>query len=348
MRHSILLIGTALLAGHDVSTDYARERTLRIESETTITLETTSFEMLVDGEPMDRPFGGGGMAYQETRNVVLLDQHLESEEGRPTKVRRTFETIDAETSVTFGEDDNDSSSQGPLAGVVLELTVDEDGEVSGELVDGDAPDDEELLEGHVLELCLDTLLPDDEVDADETWELDAEAVRQALSLALGPKLFPTPEREPVEAGAGRGEGGRRGRGRRGGAAARFLQDAEWQGQATLLATDEEYDDEACTVIGLELEASGELPESGFGGGRRRERGFGLEPAIRLPVVESNFEVELEGRLVFSNASMRPVRFELKGTIATERSNEFDRQGQTMSMNTAQAGTFEQVITLSEE
>jgi len=348
MRHFILLIGTVLLAGHDVATDYTRERTLRIESETTITLETTSFEMLVDGEPMDRPFGGGGMAFQETRSVVLLDQHLESEDGRPTKVRRTFETIDVETSVTFGESDDDSSSQGPLAGVVLELTVDEDGEVSGEVVEGDAPDDEELLEGHVLELFLDALLPGDEVDADDTWELDTDAVARALTLALSPKLFPTPEPEAVEAGAGRGEGGRRGRGRRGGAAARFLQDAEWEGQATLQATDEEYDDEACTVISLELEASGELPESGFGGGRRRERGFGLEPATHPALAESSFEVELEGRLVFSNVSMRPVRFELEGTVSTERSNEFDRQGRTMTMNTAQAGTLEAVITLSEE
>ncbi len=65
MRHSILLIGTALLAGHDVSTDYARERTLRIESETTITLETTSFEMLVDGE--------GQEVVPTTLNVGLLD-----------------------------------------------------------------------------------------------------------------------------------------------------------------------------------------------------------------------------------------------------------------------------------
>ena len=74
MRHFPLLIGTALLAGHDVSTDYGRERTLRIESEATITLETTSFEMLVDGVPVDRPFGGGGMSVQETRRVVLASR----------------------------------------------------------------------------------------------------------------------------------------------------------------------------------------------------------------------------------------------------------------------------------
>jgi len=102
------------------------------------------------------------------------------------------------------------------------------------------------------------------------------------------------------------------------------------------------------VIQLELESSGDLPEGGaFGGGRRRERGFALTGGGRS-ARDSSFEVELEGRLVFSNDSGRPVLLELKGTISTERSNEFERQGRTMSMETAQAGTFEQTLTLSED
>lgn len=345
MRHVTLLgasLGALILSGQSLSTDYGRQRTLRIEAETAVGLETTSFEMLVDGEPVDRPFGGGGV--EEQRHVVLLDGYEESADGEPTRVRRTFETVESESRASFGENERTQSSQGPLAGVVLRLTRDEDGDVEAEVVEGDEPD-AALLEGQVLTLCLDALLPAGEVEEDESWDLDADTVRRALALALDPKLFPPPaENAPVEAGERRG-GGRGGFGGRGGGSAfRLLQDAEWEGTATLEATDEDHEGEACSAIAIEIEASGDMPEPR--GGRRG--GFSVEPAESAPAVDSTFTVEITGRLLFANEARRPVLLELSGELSTERENEFERGDRTMTMHVTQEGTFTHTVLVSEE
>ena len=126
----------------------------------------------------------------------------------------------------------------------------------------------------------------------------------------------------------------------------FLENAEWEGQATHSGT-EEHDGESCVVITLEIETSGELPEMGFGGGRRGGRQ--LEPAAfggRLVV--NTFDVELEGRLLFSTSSGHPVLLELGGDVETERGGEFEREGRTMSFNSTSSGTFSHTVTLTRE
>ena len=325
------IAGAVLLGGHSLSTDY-EPRTLRIESTAIFEMETTLFEMTVDGEPVEASFGGGS-ASEEARRVVRIDRFLESADGRPTLVRRTFETVETESIRSFGENTREESSQGPLAGLVLELSVHADGEVEVEILEGETPDDESLLEDLVLTLTLDAFLPAAEVDLGESWTLESDAIVHALGLAIDRKLFPEPER--AEGGEGRGRRGRRG----GGSAVRLFQQGGWDGQATLEATDEEHEGEPCAVIKIELECSGELPEPSFGGFGGRGRWF--SPVFEPPfaVVESTFEVELEGRLIFSTESRRPIRLELEGDLFTERELERDREGATVVIRTAQDGIF---------
>ncbi len=326
------IAGAVLLGGHSLSTDY-EPRTLRIESTAIFEMETTLFEMTVDGEPVEASFGGGS-ASEEARRVVRIDRFLESEDGRPTRVRRTFETVEFESIRSFGENTREESSQGPLAGLVLELSVDADGEVEVELLEGETPDDESLLEDLVLTLTLDAFLPAAEVGQGESWTLESDAIVRALGLAIDRKLFPEPER--AEGGEGRGRRGRRG----GGSAVRLFQQGGWDGQATLEATDEEHEGESCAVIEIELECSGELPEpsfGGFGGRGRLFSPFSFEPPFA--VVASTFEIELEGRLIFSTESRRPIRLELEGDLFTEREFERDREGATVVIRTAQDGVF---------
>jgi hypothetical protein len=49
----------SLVRGDDkLSTDYTRDRLVRVESESSLEMETTSMKMERDGQPVDSPMGG--------------------------------------------------------------------------------------------------------------------------------------------------------------------------------------------------------------------------------------------------------------------------------------------------
>lgn len=346
MIRLIVPAGFALVfaTGHTVSTDYSKERSLRIESVTTFNMEQTSFEMEIDGESRDRP--GGGQSSQETRTTVQVDTVLEHEDGEPTRVRRVFEEMTSSSSRTFGDQSRDSDRDGALHEVTIEITVDEDGDVITEVAEGSEPDDDAALAGHVPTLALDALLPDGEVDVDDTWDIESDDVMRALGLDLSKALFPP---APREEGGGGGRGGGRGgfRGRGGASTADMFTQGEWEGEATLVSVSEEYEGESCVVIEVKFETSGDLPEQEFRGGRRgRAPGSLLEPAAPR---ESTFEIELEGRLFFSVENGRPVYFEIEGTMTTERNTERDIGGDRhMSMSSTSEGTFTHTVTVTEQ
>lgn len=340
------LVGLGVV-GAELSTDYTRARALRIETTTRLELETTSFEMLRDGEPVDSPFGGGDMSFELERKLVHVDEVLEHDAGRPTHVRRAFETVAADSSMQFGDQYRDDHHDGPLAGVTLEITLQDGGPVA-EVVEGDAPDDETVLEGHALVLALDALLPDGPIDPGASWELESEALIRALGIDLESALFAAPPAEEAPEGEGRGRG-RGGRGFGGGTG--FLSHTEWEGQASLDEATEDYEGLACQVIALKVEGSGEMPEGEFGaggGGRGRERSpwrgwtGGLEHLEPLgsALFDNHHEIELEGRLLFCADEGRPVLLELEGTVRTESRTERSRGESTMTMASTREGSFE--------
>jgi len=349
LRYLIPAAGTLLVAGQHLSTDYSKQPKLRIETVTTYKMETTDFSMERDGEPVEGRFGGGGGS-SETRRIVQIDEILEHKDSAPSVLRRTFENIEAKGEIEFGENVRETERECPLSEVTLELRIDEDGDVAVEVVEGDEPQDDALLEGHRMGLALDAFLPEDEVDEGDRWDLEVEAVLRGLGLDLEAVLFPAPEPEEPSEGEGRRGGGRRGGFGfgRGGSTAGIFAKAEWEGEATLASLDEDYGGVTCCAVTIELEASGALPEPDFGGGRRRD--FGTGPfgagAEALRPLDSTYEIKIEGRLLFSQADARPVLLELEGKVTTERVTERERQGSTMVISTTQEGTFEHVVTIS--
>lgn len=351
MKFLIAALASSLTisAGPQLSTQYAKDRPLRIEVETSFSLETTDFSVERDGEPVDIP-DRGGMSTSEERRVVQIDRVVEQSDARPSRVRRTFEEIAATTMMAFGEEERESERDCPLAGVTLEIALDENDDKSVEVVEGESPDDEALLEGHGLELALDALLPSEEMEIDDSWELDADAIRHALGLDMTRALFPTPAREDAEGG---GEGGRRRRGAgfgRGGSG-RLLQQAEWEGTAKLVSLSEKHEDMTCARIVLEISASGELPEAEPGGGGRRQRALAPDPPSSSSpgsALENSFEIELEGELLFALEGRRPVHMEIEGSISMESRRERSRGDVQMVISTSQEGSFSQVVSISEE
>jgi len=210
-----------------------------------------------------------------------------------------------------------------------------------------------MLEGHSLTLALDALLPDEDVDSGDSWEIDKDALLRALGMDVESALFP--RRAPEGGGEGRGgRGGGRGGfggGGGGGSPVAFFKDADWEGKAEYSGSTEEVEGLECAVIELEFEAEGDLPERQFGRDRR-EFSFGLKSPFGIgslaSVLESTYEVTLEGKLYFSLEEKRPVKLELEGEFTLETNREFDRQGSSMSMETTQEGEYEYTVTVTLE
>lgn len=329
--------------GHTLATDYGRERTLHTTSELELDMETTLFEMKIDGKPPEEDRGPrGGSSSSLVRKCALSDRILEGAPGAPGRVKRTFETLHDESKFSFGEEERSDERDYPLQGVTLELTRDEKGGVLAELVDGPKPEDDGLLEDHALELALDAFLPEGAVELDASWELDDAAVKRGLATALDAKLFADPP--PDEGGGRRGgpDGERRGSGR--GGAARSLAHVEWQGKAKLTALDDEHDGIPCARIELELEGEGELPVPSF---RGPPRGGAFDPTPPATVLDASVKARLEGALLFSLENGRPVALELDGELSTDMSSEHERDGHTFSMHSVQSGRLTLTMTTEE-
>jgi hypothetical protein len=345
-----LLTATLILApaflvpgGAALSTEYKTDRALKMEIESTLKMETTSMEITRDGEPMQG--GGGGGASEVRHKEVHVDKVLAVKDGKPTKVRRTFETLNGKTSMTIQDNPVERENECPLEGVTLEIKRDDDGKVDVGAVEGKAPDGKEL-EHHVPENFLDGLLPDGDKKVDATWDLDSDAIKRALRLDVSEALYPRPER-PEGGGEGEGRGrGRRGGMRGGGGNLNFLGNAEWHGKAKLVATDKDVDGKPCAVIELKLEASGDLPEPEMGGGRR---GRMFEPTLgALPAVKSTYDVTLEGKFLFSTQAKRPVSLDLDGSAKTDVDREMKREDATVKFHIVMEGTIAYKVAVSEE
>ena len=347
-----VVIGLAVTAGVTLNTEYATERTLRIEAKTSIEMETTSSTFLRDGEEVEGRGGGAGAVSADARTVVQLDTVLAKEDGAPTKMRRVYETVEGTSSRTMGEQTMDREVESPFSGLGLVLSL-EDGDVTIEVEEGDEPD-AALLEGHRLDLALDALLPDDEVSKDDTWELDADAIQRLLGLDMQAKLFPPPAVEEAPAGGEgrRGGGGRRG-GMRGGGGMSVLQllaSDQWEGEATLVEESEDTDEGTGAVIEFKATCTGDIPEPEGRGGGREEQFLAELIATYGPVTvfENTFEVEVKGRMVFSTEDHRPLYLGTEADVTIETYREFGRGDVQMSMESTQEGTFGYEVTVTIE
>lgn len=340
MRATIPALTLLLIPAADLSIDYTAKRSIEVSIETEYVSETTDMSMEIDGEPVDGGgrFGGGG-GTEFTREVVFTETYLEHDEGVPTKVRRSFDTVEGSSTVMFGEESMDNDIESPMEDMVLIITLD-DGDVVAEVEDGGDAERSEMLEGHSVENLLHGLLPEGD---DDSWEPESAGVAAALLLDIESALFPRPE--PEEGGGERGRG--RGRGMRGGMRGSpmgFLREAEWETEASLTDRSEDVDGVECAVIELTFEAEGELPERGFG--RGRDRSFGM--AAPELVLESTFEAELTGYLYFSIEESRPVQLELEGEIIQDTLTERDTPNGSFRMERTQESTLEHTITLTSE
>jgi len=354
MKLIIPALTLAFLAGDGVElkTDYAAGRALRIETNSTFTLETVDMSITVDGE--EREGFGTGARSSQARRIVQVDRVIAATDGAPTKLQRSFEEVSAGGSMSFGDQEQEIEQECPLSETVLELELD-DGEVVAKMTEGGSVDDE-LLEGHSLELALAALLPDGEIAEGEEYEIEGDALIRALEADMDAIYYPRPPRE--ERGE-RGQGGRalqgqggRGRGMRGRGVgmAQLLQAGDWDVTGTLEALEGEFDGTPCAVITIEITGDGEIaePERGEGGGRGGRGGRAVSaPGKVQALLATNFDLQAEGKLYFSIESKRPVALELEGEVSIESERVRSRGDSEMVMTSSQEGEFTHRVVLTE-
>jgi len=294
-----------------------------------------------------RGMGGGGS--ETLRTVVYTDTVLANDEGSPTKVSRAFDT--AEGSMTFGSGERagERELESPLEGETLILELDEEGDVVAKMEDGSDPESSAMLEGHYLTLPLDAFLPEDaEVSSGDKWEPTGDDLKRVMLTDIEQALFPRPQMEEGGREGREGRGGRRGgMGRGGGSGLSFMRDAEWDATITYTDRTEDVDGVECVVLEVEFEAEGDLPERGFGRGGDRELSLAPFDAAGA-LVESTFEVTLEGTLCFSLEERRPVKLELEGEFTLDTITDRDTERGNFHMERTVEGTIEHTVTVESE
>ena len=344
---ALAALASLVLTEGPLATDYSAKRDLRVETSTDLDLKTTDMEMLVDGNPVDSPWGGGGMEVH--RREVHTDRVLERADGKPKRVLRRFGDVSSKGTMTFGDQDRSFESECPLGNSAIEIAVGDNGDVKVTEAEGSSLPDE-ALEGHEPGLALDAFLPQDEVEEGKSWDLEPDQVKRALGLNVEAALYPPPARDDDDSGGGGGPGGRgRGRGPSGGSELGLLKTAEWEGKATLTSAKEDVDGRNCAVIEIKLEASGDLPEPQFGGGR--DRGDHM-PEGRLALersgaaLDNDYDVVLEGKLLYDHDEKLPVSLELEGSLTTHRHFEHDMRDRHMEMTSTREGELTYKVEVS--
>lgn len=243
---------------------YAKGTTLEVKTTTKEALVFDDVRVIVNGQEMGIPDDQKQIPEDQTTKTTRAfeDEVLAAADGKRTRVRRSFTTLEESST---GEDAEDK--QGPLQGLALILALDDDGELTVEPA-GDDEVDSEYLERHRIEYTVEAYLPTKAVEVGDTWELDEDAV--AMLVARGPRLFEMKDEE-----------------------AEFTEMME---EATILegtvtyVRDEERDGRKCAVLEVEFEFTNALDgfDSKLLGFDGSEMGFGDAEVL------TDYEMDAEG------------------------------------------------------
>jgi hypothetical protein len=171
-------------------------KTFTLESELTLDEMETS----LNGNPVDpKMFGGMEMTTSITQTIGITDEYVAVAQGRPSKLKRTFNDVSSTTQVSMknemmGEQNQTIDGKSALAGLTVEFVWDEDqGKYSVGFAEGSEGEDE-LLEGLVENTDLRGFLPKGEVKEGATWSVDPQLLRDVLapsgSVKIGPENPP--------------------------------------------------------------------------------------------------------------------------------------------------------------
>ena len=144
--------------------------------------ELDDMSAMVDGQDLGAMLALT-LSMETVTTVAVSDEYVAVANGRPTQLRRTFDTIGSEMSLSlgmaFGDENQDMTSESELEGATVVFRWDED-EGAYAVEFDDMEGDQDLLDGLEEEMDLRFLLPGEEVAEEDTWEVD---VKELLAIA---------------------------------------------------------------------------------------------------------------------------------------------------------------------
>lgn len=254
------------------------------------------FSLLVNGEDMGAMMGAFEMSMTNESEIGVTDTYLAVADGRPTKLKRTFNALETNTSVDFatefGGESQDIPGSSPLEGATVVYTWDPEEEAYSVAYEEEGGD-EDLLEGLLEDFDLRTVLPDGPVSVGDSWVVDtkalAELAMQGNSLHILPEEMGDEEMEMMEMFQGED----------------FMSLMEDMYQGTVTCTlkgtrEVEGETLADIEIDIELSAATDLSEMMMGMIAQITESQGEEmPPFDLSTADLNADMEGEGILVWN-------------------------------------------------
>lgn len=159
-----------------------RVTTTRFRSSSSAAL--TERRLAIGGEEHPMDLGDREQRMGRDVELVFVDAELAVADGRVTKLRRTFEEVSGTrwSLLTGGDEDLDEELAlgSALEGAGVDFTWDGEAEEYAAAWAEGSDGDEDLLAGLTAVLDLAALLPDEEVEEGDTWELAPEVLEELL------------------------------------------------------------------------------------------------------------------------------------------------------------------------
>lgn len=320
MKHAALLL-PILLATPGDSIQYQAEQGSRVrittEHNAEISLVDQEFTVTVDGE--EQPTGEQPdveVTLSLSQSVVFVDSIQEAKEGQPTKIERSFETLNGVfsqeiTGLPEGMDAPEPVEVGSeLEGESIILSWDEEESEWIAEASEDASYSEEALEPIEHNADLSYLLTDEEIEAGSSWELDAEAFRRLMDLSGEIDMKPDDKEEEEEE-----EG-----------------EETWEAK-TFVLTVKEFDDSSATIT-VELQA-GRVEESEM---EMEIPDHDMDPPVIT--MEDTLEWDLTGELIWNRKANRADSMTLEGTLSRHVDRQQEMSGPMGDVSIHEIQSFE--------
>lgn len=152
----------------------------RVSTASAARLEDVETE--VNGEVQEAP-EDIEVRFEYAEDLVVLDRFGATEDGRVQGLTRTFESLSASRLSSTPEGDEEEEMASELDGSTVVFSWDGDDEEYTVAFAEDESGDEELLEELDFDMDCSFLLPEEEVEVGDSWELDVELSERITNLA---------------------------------------------------------------------------------------------------------------------------------------------------------------------
>lgn len=151
-----------------------------------IQVDMDDLSVAVGGQEIDPAMlGDPEVSFLLSLHTVVTDEYGAVEDGRPSKLTRTYDEAGLEVEVSAsssqGSEDETTTATSLLEGLSVLFSWDEDEEDFVAAFAGDEEGDEELLEDLDEDMDLRFLLPDGEVSEGDSWSIDPDTLSRIVA-----------------------------------------------------------------------------------------------------------------------------------------------------------------------